>query len=431
MGEPRKQYQPIDLLEFKRRLQARTEPVATSLEDPLAELVRIVGGKGRVVSASGGPPESAPPPAMPLKTGLGPLQGSEQRLDNHLSRDVAADPPVDDAPHLDDSTSEALVGRPDATSYENENILAATDDYAHPRLHKRRRSRAAWYGVAAVAVMVGVFAVFFGRRGGSVVTGADHPAKTAALAKTSPAEASSPAVTAPKRASDAGAGTDVAGGARLSSTPVPTPVSGNGNSATAAQANAAPPAQNDSQFPQPRVVHTVPVYGNGDLGAPTIVPTRSAQNAPASGMSFARVVEAQTLQRPASAASAPSSGNGVSPTSGPSTIAPSSDVASVEPPKAPPPAAAPSAPAASVSGTGYAAILAFRPTQSEALGMLRKLASKYRADLAGHRLTYHHVKRAQKTAYEIRVAGISKAQAKALCDKLKSAGDDTCQVGLR
>ncbi|HWG04596.1 MAG TPA: hypothetical protein VG271_06245, partial [Beijerinckiaceae bacterium] len=52
MGEPSRQYQPVDLLEFKRRLQARVESALTSSEDPLEEMARIIGGNGHIIPAN-------------------------------------------------------------------------------------------------------------------------------------------------------------------------------------------------------------------------------------------------------------------------------------------------------------------------------------------------------------------------------------------
>jgi hypothetical protein len=437
MGEPGRQYQPVDLLEFKRRLLARAESLPTPAENPLAELARIIGGEGRIVSADAEPRDEASSDgrtpdethaARPPKTDLEPPQWPDLPAEDPSPHYAAVDPPFSDHADLGESADEEWRSHEDRAPYGNEELLVAPAEYAHLRLRNRKRANTSLYVTVAAVVIAGVLAIFFVQPGGSSGSPADHRADTASLAETPPADANSAPATRPNTSAVPTARADVDAGAQLSSTAVPMPVSDAGAAAApaAAPANSSPPPQDDSLFLQPRRVQTIPIYGGyggGNLAKPANMTPSGAQNTPVPGLTFGQVVEAQTLQTTASAAPSPSARDGAGPTNGPSK-----DVASVEPPKAPARPAAKPAPGSAAAGAAYAAILASPATESGARGMLAQLQRKYGAALGAHRLTYHRAKGAEGTVYEVRAAGLADDEARALCDKLSSAGA-SCQVG--
>ena len=134
MGEPRRQYQPIDLLEFKRRLLARTESLPTPAEDPLAELARIIGGEGRIVSADADPRDEASSggrtpveaqAARPPKTDLEPLQWPDWPAEDQSPHYAAVDPPFSDHADLGESAHEEWRSHADRAPYGDEDLLVA------------------------------------------------------------------------------------------------------------------------------------------------------------------------------------------------------------------------------------------------------------------------------------------------------------------
>jgi murein DD-endopeptidase MepM/ murein hydrolase activator NlpD/Flp pilus assembly protein TadD len=102
----------------------------------------------------------------------------------------------------------------------------------------------------------------------------------------------------------AAAPTDVAAGAKLSSMPLPNPVSDAGAAAAppAARANSLQPPQDDGMFLQPKHVRTVAVYAGGTLAEPANMTADGAQAAPVPGLTPGLVVAAQTPQTTLSAA---------------------------------------------------------------------------------------------------------------------------------
>ena len=54
--------------------------------------------------------------------------------------------------------------------------------------------------------------------------------------------------------------------------------------------------------------------------------------------------------------------------------------------------------------------------------MMNKVAGKYGSQLSGHRLGYHHAKVGDKTVYRVRVSGMNKEFAVAICEKVKASG---------
>ena len=65
--------------------------------------------------------------------------------------------------------------------------------------------------------------------------------------------------------------------------------------------------------------------------------------------------------------------------------------------------------------------------EAEAHALVTKVATKYGAQLGGHRATYRMAKVGGKTVYRVRAGGMSKESAASVCDKVKSSGG-TCFV---
>ncbi len=73
---------------------------------------------------------------------------------------------------------------------------------------------------------------------------------------------------------------------------------------------------------------------------------------------------------------------------------------------------------------GYAVQLAAPRSADEAKGQIRSLQSKYADALGGTSLGVRKADRNGETIYRVRAGGLSKADAAAMCAKIKSAGGD-------
>jgi hypothetical protein len=74
------------------------------------------------------------------------------------------------------------------------------------------------------------------------------------------------------------------------------------------------------------------------------------------------------------------------------------------------------------SSTGWAVQLATSRTEVEATSTLKRLNAKYAAALNGSTIRLHKARVNGETAYRLRIAGLSKSEAEALCSRLKGAG---------
>lgn len=112
-------------------------------------------------------------------------------------------------------------------------------------------------------------------------------------------------------------------------------------------------------------------------------------------------------------------------------------------PGAPPaPAAKPAAPAAKpaatpaakpaaaspAAGASYSSQFAAVNSEAEARALIKTLSGKYGGALSGGKLTFKPVKTGDKTVYRVRVGGLTKEAAEALCAKAKAAGDSCFSV---
>jgi len=175
------------------------------------------------------------------------------------------------------------------------------------------------------------------------------------------------------------------------------------DAATAPSPTAAPPAAAASDKPQ--VAAT-----DGEASSPSVaLPTKLSP--PKSG---ARVVGKTDTTAPADAGAGP--------------------VPTTPKPKKPKPKPTPAADAdaktddaqaaPAVASGGYAVQLAAPRSEDEAKGQIRSLQSKYADALGGAALGVRKADRHGEAIYRVRAGGLSKADAAAMCAKIKSAGGD-------
>lgn len=89
------------------------------------------------------------------------------------------------------------------------------------------------------------------------------------------------------------------------------------------------------------------------------------------------------------------------------------------------PAAPATAPAAEpIAGGGWSVQLSAPRSDAEAQGQITRLQSKYANELGGSPLGVHKAEVNGETIYRVRVSGLSKADAAAMCSKIKAGGGD-------
>ena len=88
------------------------------------------------------------------------------------------------------------------------------------------------------------------------------------------------------------------------------------------------------------------------------------------------------------------------------------------------PAAPPADATAATASGGWAVQLAAPKSEAEANGDMARLTSKYGADLNGSPLGVHKAVVNGQTIYRLRVVGLTKADAAALCARLKGDGGE-------
>ena len=106
------------------------------------------------------------------------------------------------------------------------------------------------------------------------------------------------------------------------------------------------------------------------------------------------------------------------------TAADSPPADAAAPAVAAPASAAPAAPAATEGGGGWAVQLAAPRSEADARSAVAKLKGKYADALGDSALSIHQADVKGETIYRVRVSGLSKADAGALCSKLKAGGGD-------
>ena len=208
-------------------------------------------------------------------------------------------------------------------------------------------------------------------------------------------------------------------------------------------ADAAPPAA----APAPDVVPTPPVKvavravdpvvatpeaATPKLDLPTKLSPKSQQRVVAKTDTTAPNADASaTPSAPLQLVASPKPGKPAKPA--PKTVAEAAAADSPPADAAPAAAAAPASPrqrrpfggaAAAEGGGGWAVQLAAPRSEADAQSAVAKLKSKYADALGDSALSIHQADVKGETIYRVRVSGLSKADAGALCSKLKAGGGD-------
>jgi SPOR domain len=453
----------FNLDEFERRLRA-AGALPMGAEDPLFELARLVeSSKWEPSSRTAAEPATAAEPERLEKEALKPAL--EEAAEFH-----------------DEGVAENEV--PQALAY---GVLDAHD---HARTEPKRRAigwttRISALAVAGVAMIGAVFAL----KGGVPGLPKQPPYIAAAQGPTKVAPPSDDTVSAPNDAGPSllkdntqSAHVKVVASQEqpvdltaLASTPAPAapapPADASGGTAVKGTVDppvvvAAPaPPPPPSQFPDPKPVRTVSLRPDGTPIAPSAVASADASEAapaveapkpppkPApkattaaavaqpstprldlptklSEKSSARVAVAKTdTTAPSSIAEAANEPFQPGSTQKPEKAAKASktQVAAAEPAMPPEPAQTVDS-AAATKSSGWAVQLAAPNSEAEAKSEMTRLNAKYASALNGSSIGVHKGVIKGETIYRLRVVGLSKADAVALCARLKGDGGE-CFIG--
>jgi hypothetical protein len=453
----------INLDEFERRLRSTGAP-PEAVEDPLAELTRLVD----MISQDGGAPQKAGQPAP--HAGAAPQVPRVERAEALLPR----------ASQYEDAPAYAQSEPLNLSHDERADLLAAAAEAQAPAGRAR-----GWYLKTAGLAVVGV--VLFGGAAAmklGVAPGVTKAPPFIAAAE-GPTKIQPPNDSTVQSAGDAGAllMKDSATSAPVkvvSNDEQPVDLHAQAPSPAAATpaptqaATAASPTPTDSSpvapstdtpivapgeatatvaplFPDAKPVKTVSVRPDGTL----ISSDASAPASPPSAKTATRVADNSSAGSPPSDAApqpatpkldlptklSPKSSARVAKTD---TTAPADATETTPKPpaaakpatrsvKAPPAAgdqvadaAASDAPAASEksAGGGWVVQLSAPRTETDAQSEIRRLKNKYADTLGGADIGIHKAEIKGETIYRVRASGYSKADAAALCAKLKGAGGD-------
>lgn len=423
----------IDIDEFERRLR---QPAAPKPEaDPLAELARILGNQ-----------------QDPFKTVFAAEQ-QHQQAQGRREPSFAPQPQPDAYQHphaamphaMDDMHMRGSIP-PQRESYHNAGGYPAyeptrpqdeqawdeqfddTPAYAPPR--KPRMSRAAMMAAAIVGVGVlgiGATYAFKGKLPGSreiaMIQASNTPVKVAPQASDSDQQAQSASLL--EKGGQPGGATKVVSREEqpvdLNTLPqktarvIPMRQQADGQ---VASAPTPPPQQQQTigNLIEPRKVKTVSVRpdgsiipGDGASGGSVPLPVSRPVMTTAPSPSVA-APKASTPKAVARVATTPQA------ESAPVVAKPVAARAPVEPAKAKS-AALDDEPTATTRGA-WAAQLSASPSEDEARATASKLASKYASELGGRRPSFRKAEVNSKTVYRVRVGGLSKEEAAAICQKI-------------
>ena len=436
----------IDLDDFEKRLRAAGAP--SGVEDPLAELARLV-------EASRPKGASAPPAPASQQAAPPPLAPGELR--------PALDQPAEAALEIEETEAVEAAAETGMADYEPdlESLAAPAPESGRPRRWLLTVSGLAIAGVAMIGAVVAL-------KGGLPGMPKQPPFIAAAVGPTKVQPPSDETVSTSNEAGtnllrdntqaskvkvvnneeqpvDLNARTAAApagGGQPLVRGTVDTPVVVTPQPAPAAA----------SPFPEPKPVRTISLRPDGTPIPSTVADAQASQTPPAqpaaeppkppakpaakappvdaanaqsstpklelptklSGKSSARVAVAKTdTTAPGGAAEAPGEPGTAAKAEKPAKA--KTQEAAAEP-AAPAEAAEPGAPG------GWAVQLAAPRSEAEAKGVVSKLGAKYASALGGSALGVHKATVNGDTIYRVRVTGLSKADAAALCARLKGDG---------
>jgi hypothetical protein len=459
----------IDVTEFERRLRAPA-PSAT-YEDPLAELARLVDGKGlpgddpfrELFAASRQAPERRPAPPAPVlgreHAFFADLRGSLEGEHSDLPPDVIPShaPPVAAA---EAAAPEGEYGEPAA--------WAEQEAYSEPQ-RSARRSRRPLYAMGAIvcAGLVGIGASFAMR---AKTPGSQELAMVKAPAGPVKVQPQNPGgVDVPNQSAsilDRSAGAQVTKVVSREEQPVDLdqqvkqmrvitlggPKDGSVSTAAAQGAAAVPVPQPPSAtasmtntgVPEPKRVKTVSVRPDGSLivagassapAADPIAALAAGRSAPSVSGGDSAMPKSATPKSTARVATTPKV-EAVAPVAGDQSPATTPLPVKAKVATAPKPKPVKVASAednsnasdaspvatASTSGGGFAVQLAAPATEQEARSASSRLGVKFADSLGGHRPSVVKAEVGDKSIYRVRVSSLSRDEAVSLCEKVKAKG---------
>ena len=459
----------INLEEFERRLRASAAP-QVGVEDPLAELTRLVDAIGFELTPSERALEASRPAPKPDLRLAAPPQETP-KSEPPPRPEIEPPPPLLDAepalrPSFDAEDLDSSAFEPPAPSLET----AAPVMEASPAAERARGARSRNWGlkvgglVAAAAIMAGAVVVF--KVGGHAHSGAP----VLVLAPTTPTKVAPPNDVTIRTANESGALLN-----RDTAQPTPTPpklvdppeapvdLSARPEATPTPTASVASPLPSASAAtPSPTASATASASADASPVAPStdtpIVATPAAEATPASPVSAdpnrvktisvrpdgtlisSGYEAAATSQAPAAQAPAPEAPAALkqAEAEAPSPALPTK----LSPPKtatrviAKPVDAAPKKPKpeaeaktddaepAAPSGGGYAVQFAAPHSESDAKALIKRFQSRFADAIGGAQFVVRKAERHGETLYRVRTVGLSKADAKAMCAKVKADGGD-------
>jgi hypothetical protein len=439
MSEPAAKRPSMDFDEFERRLRV-PEPVPQAAgHDPLAELARLVDGHPdpyadmfrqatrakppelRAVQPGETAPRMAAAPQVPVPPVEVP--GAE---DWQIRRDEWP-PSFQQAETPAPAAIQASEAEPPYESY-------AAEDYETPRPAKSRKGLYLMVAsMAAVAAGVGATVL---TRGGShtpqdapIIKAEQGPMK---IVPAAPAATTDTVRTATilERTDDQLNASKVVG---REEQPIDIAAA---RSVRQAQAPAAAPPATTTLFPEPRRVRTIPVRPDGTLvnePAPALKPAgtvAAATPAPtlASRPTTTASIVPPAMPKPAMPESSPPTPSAELAPKTTARVAPPAKPAEPRPVVASRPVALSGAvvdrsPAASAgAGGGFAVQLAATSSDAEAREQAGRFAGQFSSALGGRRPTVLHGQANGRSVYRIRVTGLSREEATAMCGKIKGGG---------
>jgi hypothetical protein len=469
----------INLDEFERRLRAAGAQ-QSQVEDPLAELSRLVEFTHMGIENDAAPARRAPEPAT-RATSLTPIETEAFR------------------PSLDDEVEELAPGASDADRAarrdyefdEHHSAGASASEAGEDRRPMRWKIAVSGLALAGVAMIGGVFALKHGvpglQKDPPFIAAAQGPTKVAPPSDQTVSTSSDAGATllhdngkpaavkvvnseeqpvdlnaqssvnnAPPASGDQGGASDPALNAIINSPLVPPQA-------------AAPPKGMTSEFPDPKPVRTISLRPDGTpigVGAPPpeepagnansapapvaqpSKPAAAAPSAPAPKMTSEATGAAQPstpkielptkLSPPKSAArvavgktdtTAPGGTAQATAEPAQTDVPPKPDKAAKKPKAAQvvdatetTGAIAPVDATAATTSGGWSVQLAAPKSEAEAKSTATKLTSKYSAELNGSEIGVHKAEVNGETIYRLRVSGLTKADAAAMCARLKGEG---------
>ncbi len=435
----------IDLTEFERRLRG-PQPSNPRAHDPLKELARLLNGNEaaapadpyRDVFAEEAPhQESSPYRAEPhMRAPQSPAYYQEENdlhADLRGSLDGAASHQRYHEADYQEAAYHAQTGEWPVDESQAYLDYGAQDDgeyasaYEEPRSGRRFPKFRPWHAVAGIAVLgvVSIGWTFAHRSGGSI---APQDLATIAApegpAKVPPAASEAPQPEQAATVLDRNENAAVRKVVTSEEQPVDPAVAPKALRLGAGPVDAPHQASSDGLVPapEPRKVKTVSVRPDGSLIAndavpPAVVAKPARPAPPPAKVSEQAEVEGGTPKIAAKPATTP---RAAKPAPKPAKVATAEPPAAED--NAAPEAAAPTRAGAGSAGGSFAVQFGAAGSEAEARDMMNKVAGKYGSQLGGHRLGYHHAKVGDKTVYRVRVSGMNKEFAVAICEKVKASG---------